>query len=235
MTNSSQNSIQNNIKSPKSLGQKLSSLKSKATLVAVSIGVVPMVIVGVLAHKVNSSSLKELIEEEQIEKTGLASATFADFIEDRAKELESIADNPLLSQAKYRERITIAEKVDLLDIFAKDLGYYDSLAYYDVKGNFKFQANIDTETNTPILNIGTQEHFQELIKTKKTQIDSPNLDAEKHLQIGYVVPVKEQTTGQIVGVINAQVTGLSLEKLFNVFAEPLYRTKVEEVERKRVS
>ncbi|WP_052055617.1 methyl-accepting chemotaxis protein [Myxosarcina sp. GI1] len=195
--------------------EKYFTLKTKATLFAIAIGVIPIAIVGYLAHNVTNRSLSEQINQEQLEKTELAADSVTRFLEDRIREVDSLTKNPLFIDSKLRQAATLEEKTAVLDSFANELKYYNSILFFDLKGDLLFQASIE-EPYTG--NYGGNAYFQEAIATKSITINGPGISSSSgQLRVEFAAPVQDRETGELVGVIRAKVPGNYINSLFEVY------------------
>ena len=204
-TEKSASSPKSRIKSP---------LRTKATLLAISIGIIPMISVGLFAREINQRSLTKEVYAEQLEEAELGAITLSNFLEDRVREVELLADNPFYTEEKYRNSTSAAEKASLLNVFAKDIGYFNSILVFDPQGNIQFQADIEPPYTK---NYGGKAYFQEAVKTKQTTINGPGLNSSGQLRVEFAVPILDKTTGEVTSVIRAKIPGNYLNRLFKTF------------------
>ena len=192
-------------------------LRTKATLLAIAIGVIPVATVGLLAYNLLNRSFTRQISQEQLEKTTIAADNVNRFLEDRIKEIEILARNPLFIDSKLRDETTLAAKTAVLDDFANQLGYYNSILFFDLRGDLLFQASIEKPYTK---NYGNKAYFQEAIKTKKMTINGPGISSSSgQLRVEFAAPVIDKTTGKLVGIIRAKIPGNYISSLFDVYRE----------------
>ena len=191
------------------------SLKTKATLLAIAIGVIPVATVGMLAYSVLNRSLTQEIEKEQLEATEIAADSFTRFMEDRIREVEALARDPLFTDARLRNAATLEEKTAVLDNYKDELEFYNSIVYFDPIGDPIFQAKSDTPNLT---NYGGKGYFQEAVKTGKMTINGPGISSSSgQLRVEFAAPVKDRATGELIGVIRAKIPGNYINSLFEVY------------------
>ena len=200
-----------------SSSKKPFTLRTKATLLAIAIGVIPVATVGMLAFNLLNRSLTEQISQEQLEKNEIAADSVTRFLEDRIKEVETLAKNPLFTNPKLRETATLAEKAALLDRFAEQLDYYNSILFFDLQGDALFQASIE-EPYTE--NYSDRAYFQEAIKTKKMTINGPGISSSSgQLRVEFAAPVIDEVTGELIGIVRAKIPGNYINSLFEVYQD----------------
>lgn len=201
----------------KSAGEKSFSLKTKATLLAIAIGVIPVASVGLLAYNILNRSLTKQIKTEQLEKTEIAADSITKFLEDRVLEIDAISKSAIFTDSKLRDALTLQEKAAVLDHFKDELKYYNSLVYFAPQGDPVFQAKSD-KPNTK--NYGSKEYFQEAIKTDRVTINGPGISPSSgQLRVEFAAPVKDRATGEIIGVLRFKIPGNYINGLFNVYEQ----------------
>ena len=193
------------------------SLKTKATLLAVAIGVIPAATVGLLTYNLVSRSLTREISQQQLEKTQIAGDSLGRFLEDRIREIDALSQDAIFTDPKFRNAATLAEKTAVLDNFAERLGYYNSILFFDLQGDLLYQASIE-EPYTK--NYGGKKYFQEAIATQTMTINGPGLSSSSgQLRVEFAAPVKDKATGELLGVIRAKIPGQYINSLFEVYQE----------------
>ena len=196
---------------------KFFSLKTKATLLAVAIGVIPVATVGLLAYNVLNRSLTQEIKKEHLEATQIAADGFTRFMEDRVREVEALARDPIFTDARLRNFATLEEKTAVLDNYKDELEFYNSMVYFDPIGDPVFQAKSDTPN---LKNYGGKGYFQEAVKTGKMTVNGPGISSSSgQLRVEFAAPVKDKATGEIVGVIRAKIPGNYISSLFKIYEE----------------
>ena len=202
-------------KNSKQNTNKFFSLKTKATLLAVAIGVIPVATVGLLAYSVLSRSLTQEIRKEQLETTEIAADGFTRFMEDRIREVEALAKDPIFTDARLRNVATLEEKTAVLDNYKDELEFYNSIVYFDPIGDPIFQAKSDTPN---LKNYGGKAYFQEAVKTGKMTVNGPGISSSSgQLRVEFAAPVKDRATGELIGVIRAKIPGNYINSLFEVY------------------
>lgn len=191
------------------------SLKTKATLLAIAIGVIPVATVGLLAYSVLNRSLTQEIKQEQLEATEIAADAFTRFMEDRLREVEALAKDPIFTDARLRNAATLEEKTAVLDNYKDELEFYNSIVYFDPIGDPIFQAKSDKPNLT---NYGGKAYFQEAVKTGKMTVNGPGISSSSgQLRVEFAAPVKDRATGELIGIIRAKIPGNYINSLFDIY------------------
>lgn len=204
-------------KKQKSGSSKFFNLRTKATLLAIAIGVIPVATVGVLAYSVLERSLTKEIGEEQIGKTAIAANDVTRFLESRVNEIDALAQDSLLVDAKFRDKATQREKIAVLNNFKNKLEFYNSVIFYNLKGEQEFKA---VSYNLGKENLAKSDYFQEAIKSQKITINDPGLSKDSgQLRIEFAAPVKDVDTGKLIGVLKVVIPGNYIKDLFEVYQQ----------------
>jgi twitching motility protein PilJ len=188
------------------------SLKNKACILAIFLSVTPIAIVGSLAYSVVKTSLISQIGQAQLIRTQGIADRFNKFMETRLNEVESLSKNPIFTEPNLSEQTTLARKQAILDSFKDNFPVYDNIVFFDLKGNPLFQTKSDKPFKG---NYSDREYFKEAIKTKKITVNGPGLSKTSgKLRIEYVVPVKNNTNNQLIGVLRFYLPGENINALF---------------------
>jgi methyl-accepting chemotaxis protein PixJ len=198
------------------LGKSLS-LKVKTTLFAIAIGVIPVATIGFFSYLILNRSLTQEMSQQQLEKTTIAGDSLGRFLEDRIREVETLSKDAILTNSKFRDTATIEEKTVVLTNFQDQLQYYDSIVFFDLKGNPLFQSKSEKPYQG---NYSTQEYFQQAIKTQKITINGPGISSSSgKLRVEFAAPVKDSTTGKLLGVVRLRIPGTYINSIFTVYQE----------------
>ncbi|WP_295618352.1 methyl-accepting chemotaxis protein [Chamaesiphon sp. GL140_3_metabinner_50] len=189
------------------------SLKTKVTLLSIAIGLAPIGLIGGFSYAQINNALKEqTVKDQKVRATQIADK-FNRFIFERNGDVETLAVQPVFNDAKVSTSTPIEGKAKLLDQYINSYKVYDSIAFFDLKGNSIVQSK-----GTPLSNHLDRAYFQEVLKTGKTVISNP----EKSQSTGKVVihfaaPVKDSKTGQIIGVMRTRSPVERLEEPLKLF------------------
>jgi methyl-accepting chemotaxis protein PixJ len=196
-----QSAIVNNAASSRSKWSKLS-LKTKGTLFATLLGFVPLVAIGTLSYFQINNSLKAQISATQKNRAEAVADKLNRFVFERNGDVEILAVQPIFADLKLAAITSTESKAKLLDQYVASYQVYDSIAAFDIKGNLIAQSKGEALTKINHLN---RQYFQDVLKTGKTVISSP--EASKYtgkISVFFAAPIKDVTTGQIIGVIRTR-------------------------------
>jgi methyl-accepting chemotaxis protein PixJ len=185
------------------------SLKTKATLLALTIGVLPVAVIGATAYYVaNQAVTQEITQTKEGTAEELADKTNR-FIFERYSDIQAIANLPILRNLKVQAVMTLQERESVLTRAKNIYGVYDSVASFDLNGNVLVQSKGKTLDNH-----FNRSYFQEVLKTKKPFISEPlKSESTGKLVINFAAPITDSVTGQMVGIVRSR---MPLEKLNEV-------------------
>jgi methyl-accepting chemotaxis protein PixJ len=176
------------------------SLKTKVTLLAIALGLAPIAAIGTLSYLQINNSLREQTAHDQKVRAIQIADKFNRFIFERNGDIEVLGAQPVFTDAKLSAVTPLADKAKILDQYVTSYQIYDSIAFFDVKGNPIVQskgAALDNHLN--------RKYFQAVLKTGKTVISEPDTSkATGKLVLHFATPVKDLATGQIIGVMRTR-------------------------------
>jgi methyl-accepting chemotaxis protein PixJ len=188
--NNNQSELAANSSSPTSKWSKLS-LKTKVTLLAISLGLVPLSIVGVLSYSQIHNALKEQTIKTQKYRAEAIADKLNRFVFERNGDVEILAGQPIFADPKLAATVSKESKAKLLDQYVSSYLVYDSIAAFDLQGNLIAQSKGDSLSNQL-----DRKYFQGVIKTSKTFISEPEKSATTgKLVVYFASPIKDLETG----------------------------------------
>jgi methyl-accepting chemotaxis protein PixJ len=194
------------------LPEKSLSLKNKAIVWAISLGVIPIAIIGSIAYTVAKTSFIDRISQDQLVRTQELADRFNKFMETRLQEVDSLSQHSIFTNSQFREQATLTQKQAILNSFKDHFPVYDEIIFFDIKGNPLFQTKSDKPFQG---NYSDREYFQEAIKTKKITVNGPGFSqVSGKLRIEYAVPVRDSVNGQLIGVLRFRLPGDNIDGLF---------------------
>jgi archaellum component FlaC len=189
------------------------SFKTKATLLAIAIGTIPIATVGTLNYlQVQNASQKKTIETQKARVEAVADKLNR-FLFERNGDIEVLSSLPVFVDPKVGADTSVENKNQLLDRFVTSYQVYDSIAVFDLKGNPIAQSKGDK-----IKNHADRKYFQEALKTGKTFISSPEISKYTGKPvIFFAAPIRDVATKQIVGVVRTRIPVDRLAKPLGTF------------------
>lgn len=184
-------------------------LRRKATLLGIALGVLPVLAVGALGYRVVSGSVKQQIESAQESRTVDLASELARFTQDRVADAEAVAlvmGNPKLNSA---------DKVSWLNKFVTAHDEYDSIVFFDRNGRPILQSN--SERPFPLdQNYSDREYFQRSLGTEAPAVKDPSVSASsQRVSFEVAAPVRNPDTNAVVGVVRTRIPS---EVIGNIFA-----------------
>ncbi len=218
---------QNNVGQKEETGtfQKIS-LRTKATLFALSIGVVPVLLTGITAYILAEKTLTTQAYEDKKNQIQESVERMSAFMLERYGDAQVLAQLPALGNPKVIAITTVAEKEKLLQSYITFYQTYENITVFDLNGNVTVQAF----TKNPVRsNYANQPIFKEVLKKQKLVIIDPTIvrppgktitveqgaALQENAKIEIGSPIKEANTGRIIGVLRLTVPVKNLEKILN--------------------
>ena len=184
---------------PTSKWSKLS-LKTKVTLLATLLGLAPIAAIGALSYSQIDAALRTQTAQDQKTRAIQIADKFNRFIFERNGDVEVLASQPVFADPKLAALTSVAAKTKLLDQYISSYQIYDSIAFFDLKGN-----PIAQNKGAALTNHLDRKYFQEVLKTGKTFISEPEKSKTTGKSvIHFATPVKDVATGQIIGVMRTR-------------------------------
>ena len=177
------------------------SFKSKAISAAVILSLLPVIGVGALAYIVSDNNLKETEQKNQQATTVALSNSLGRFIIQRGKDVQTVADLPLVKDAKISKSLTVANKEDFLNDYVDRYKFYDSLMILDLNGNV-----IAASKGSSIENHANRDYFKAALTTGKSYISPATISkTSKKSAIYFSTPAKDSVTGQTIAIVRARM------------------------------
>ncbi len=176
------------------------SFKTKATLIAIALGIAPIAAIGTLSYLQISTALRQQTTQSQKARAAAIADKLNRFIFERNGDVETLAAQPIFANPKLSASVSTEDKAKLLDQYVTSYQVYDSIAIFDLKGNPLVESKAP-----PLSNHLDLKYFQEVLKTGKTVISDPELSKTTgKMVVHFAAPIKDLTTGQIIGVIRTR-------------------------------
>jgi methyl-accepting chemotaxis protein len=185
------------------------SFKTKAISAAVALSLLPVLGVGSLAYIVSYNTLLETETIGQQATTTAMESALARFIMLRGKDMETIANLPLLKNAKVAKTLSQADQEEFLNDYLDRAKFYESIMFFDVQGNVIAASKSSNRENH-----ANRDYFQAVIKTGKSYISRIEISkTTKQSSIYFAAPVNDSLTGQLIGVVRARMPITALKAI----------------------
>ncbi|NEP47846.1 MAG: GAF domain-containing protein [Moorea sp. SIO3C2] len=208
--------------SSKSSGGLKLSLKTKVTSLFITLGTIPVLLIGSIAYNLANQSITEEISQNNIARVVSLEDNLKGFIQDRYADIRFLATLPVFTNSSKQQTTSLSETPGLLlnrylDIYQ----VYDSIALFDLTGKV-----IAKSSQTPVDNPSSRSYFEQVIKTKQPAISQPiNSDGSGQLSLYLAAPVLDENTKKLVAVIQSRMPIQYLQDSINLMGsdrEELY-------------
>jgi hypothetical protein len=177
------------------------SLRSKATALAIAIGILPVLTLGTINYLLSSKDIREKATDSQQELAASFGDQIGGFMFDRYGNIQVLTSLPFLNNPKGTAGLTLQQKQEALNRISKAYGYYDSIAVIDLSGNVILETGQST-----IPNYNQIDYFQEARKTKRPVITPPRKSkASGKYSIFIAAPIFDANTGAMISVVRTRL------------------------------
>jgi methyl-accepting chemotaxis protein PixJ len=189
------------------------SLRLKATVLALTIGTLPVVALGVATYTaIYPTTLERNINNQQVRNQDFRDKlTF--FLNFRYRDIIAFADLDALSNPKLKNEFNRQKQEEILDRLLETYEVYNNIAVFDLKGNLLAQSR-KGEPIPDDANHFDREYFQAALKTDRPFMGSPEKSTTSGLfSIYTAAPVKDKTTGKTIAIIRARLPVRNLQEV----------------------
>jgi methyl-accepting chemotaxis protein len=192
-----------------------STIRTKATILAILIGTIPLAILGAGSIYFTRESLgTQLIESEQILAEDLQDKVNL-FMKERFGDIQVLANLEIFTDPRIRNLLTPIEKAKILTEYQQRYGVYNSIGLFDLKGNVIAQT-----PGNPLGNHLERSYIQETLKTQKPVLSQPLISSSSGIFSVYAASViKDKNTGQIIGFIRTRIPVTEIENIIKRYGE----------------
>ena len=192
-------------------------LRTKASLLAVVLGTLPVVGVGAIAYNIaNQGALEKLKEIETVHVEDLQ-LTVDLFMQERYSDIQLLANLDIFTASNLRNATSSQQKAEILDqMMAAYNGIYDSIALFDLSGNPIAQ----TSKGKKLTNHLNRSYIQSAKVADGAILSQPLISTTSgEFSIYSASVVKDKVTRQPVGYIRARIPVSALSARLDTFGE----------------
>ena len=186
------------------------SVRTKAVFIAMTLGTMPILLVGTTTYLVTNESIRQqVLQAQETDELDLESRLNS-FINERYNDIQFFAQLDLFADSKLRYTVSLADKQKALDQYIRsskfgELPIYDSIVIADLDGNVLAKSKENAQ-NIQAANISDRDYFQAVLKTGKTVIGYPQLSqSTKKYSFFAAAPIKDNETGKIIAIIRTRI------------------------------
>jgi methyl-accepting chemotaxis protein PixJ len=184
-----------------------SSIRFKATLLALAIGIVPVIVIGGVAYYFANQSITQKVASEQQFKTIELADKLNLFMFERFGDIQVLANLPFLNDPKVQAVTTLQDRKTTLDKYAETYAVYDNIVVADLNGNVIIEAGKEKTLS----NIGFQDYFK---AARNGQIYVSGKQS-----IFWAAPLRNKVTQEIIGVVRTRMPSSRLDRLAQAYTE----------------
>src|SRR4028119_158162 len=183
---------------------QLTSLRSKATALAIVIGTVPVLLTGVTAYNFANQAVTEQISAAKLQRATGIEDKVKRFMRERYGDIKILSHRDFLATPGVRDKLPLAAKEKHLNDLIENYKVYDVITVMDLNGNVILQTKGD-----PIPNQLDREYFQTVLKTDQPYISNAVLpqvsNNPERPAINLAAPVKDSVTGKTIAIVRARL------------------------------
>jgi methyl-accepting chemotaxis protein len=189
------------------------SLQTKATILAIALGTIPLALVGLGAYVVSDTTITKEVELTQKSNATEAIDKVNRFIFERYGDVQSLASLPILRNPQVAAITSRQDKQAVLDQYVKIYGVYDSIGVFEVNGNEIVQS-----AGEFLGNHADRAYFQEVLKTDKPVIGQPEVSkATGKVVVHFAAPIKDSVTNKTIAVVRTRMPVEFVETLIKSY------------------
>ncbi len=192
-------------------------LSWKASLVALAISIIPIVITGATAYYFARDSIKSKIE--QLEKARVTDLqnTVNVFMEDRFGDIQVMAQLEIFANPQLRNSSTTLDKEKVLNKIQQIYKIYDSIAVFDYEGNLIAQTE-----GEPLDNHADRLYIKAAKNANGAVISNPLISkTKKTFNIYTASTIQDKVSGQPIGFIRARMPVENLAAILEDYQDEL--------------
>lgn len=189
-------------------------LRSKATILAIAIGTIPVLLVGTTAYFSASQRLKQQIIQSELTNANDLEDKLNIFIKQSYDDIVTLSKLESLTNPKVRSALTIEEKNSILKSYLDAAKTYNSIVAFDPEA-VKALASAGGEFN--LKNIVKVDYSVMVQETNRPVIVDPRVaSGNKEFSFFAAAPLQDQETGDLLGVIRTRTPMTLVNQLFGV-------------------
>ncbi len=215
-TRSPNNLPQNN----KGKSRKGVSLKTKATVLAIALSILPVILIGATATYLTTKRITENLQQQQKARVIALSNQINQFVVQQYRDIQTLSQLSILNNSTTRAVTSERAKQAILDRYIKDNPIYDSIAVIDLDGNVILQS-----AGAVIPNYSEINYFQEVLRTNRPVITPPRRSSGTgEYSIFVAAPVVSTRTGATIAVVRSRTPLKYFNNIIQAEAKELTQT-----------
>jgi methyl-accepting chemotaxis protein PixJ len=193
---------------PKNKAEKVGRSPRRLGL-TILLGLLPLLGLGIGGYILVNRSLAYSVAQQQEQQATNMSDRLNQFFAERFRSLDAMAKLPMFSDSKWRKVVPDGEKLQALEQQKQSYGVDRTIALCDPQGKVLIQT-----AGEPFANQSKETYFQQALTQKRSVMSDPIVIPEINATaLRFAQPVLDRTSGEIVGVIVADMPLSQVEEL----------------------
>jgi methyl-accepting chemotaxis protein PixJ len=181
-------------------------LGTKATILAIAIGTIPVLGIGAIAYSLANKAITKQIIQAQAAAAVELTDEINRLLLGRYGDIQLLSNMPFLANYKVSARTTNREKQAVFNQMIEAEKVYDSIAIFDLEGDLIAQS-----TGELLDNQKNRNYFQQTLQKDAPVISKPEKLKNTDVASIYIAaPVKDPDTGKTLAVVRARMPVTSL-------------------------
>lgn len=177
------------------------SLRTKVTALAVGMGTVPLLVVGLAVDTITNHTLTRKVNESAQASTVSQADKVNRYLFERYGDIQIISRLKVLRNRKVQQVVSQAERNRQLTDYAATYGMYDNIAAFDLNGNVMAQSSTEALENPR-----NHGYFQATLKTGQPTFSQPEIIPTTGERVVYfAAPIREDETNRVIGVARTRM------------------------------
>lgn len=189
------------------------SLRNKAIGFAIALGTLPVLLIGTVAYYLANRSITYDVMQYQKAYAVEVADKLSRFMFERYGDIQTVANLAIITDPKLNQIVSQQQKEETLNKYLKAYGVYDNITIFNLDGSVKVKSR-----GSIIQNPRDREYFQRVLNQNQPIVSSPEISPSTNESVIYLVaPVKDLTTGKIIGVARSRLPLNSIQERIKSF------------------
>ena len=176
------------------------SLRIKATLSAIALSTIPIVLLGATAYYLTNRNITQSITAQQQARVVSLANLLERFMLGRSQDIKNLASLSIFTDSQVRRVTSDTQKQAILDQYIKNNQGYDSIVLLDLNGDVIVQSS-----GQVITNYSKADYFQAALKSERPILTPPKKSvAAGDYSIYAAAPVKDPDTGETIAIVRSR-------------------------------
>ncbi len=193
------------------------SLRTKATLSAIALGIIPILGLGATAYYLTNKNISQSITGQQQARAVSLANQLDRFMLGRYQDIQSLARLSMFNNSQVRGVTSDTEKQAVLDQYVKNGQGYDSIVLLNLNGDVVVQSS-----GQEITNYSKSDYFQAALKSNRPVVTLPQKSLiTGNYSIIATAPVKNPATGETIAVVRSRTPVKYFQQILQTQAKEL--------------